>query len=67
MGLFRIHLLRDETKAFPNPEDMRIDRKRLPPQPKEEEAMDGLGTDPFESPEGLLDLSRPHLGQRGEA
>ena len=57
MSPFRIHMMRDEAKALPYPEDMRVDWKRLPSYAKKKETMNCLWANPFEASHYLFDLS----------
>jgi hypothetical protein len=59
--LLRTHPWRDETEAYPNPEDMCIDREGLSPQAKKKETVNGLRPNPFETSEDLLDGLGIHL------
>ena len=49
MRLFRIHLFRNDAETFPDPEDVRIDRKGLSPQTKKKKTVNGLRSNPFET------------------
>jgi len=66
MRLFRVHPLRNETETFPNPEHMGVYREGLPSKAKKEEAMNGLGPDPFQAPHRFMNLAGFHLFQDGE-
>ena len=61
MGLFCIDLLRKEAQAFPNPEDMGVDRKGFPPQTKKKKTVNGFWPNPFEAPNGSFNSLRIHL------
>jgi len=56
MGFFCICPFWDETKPFSNPEDMGVNRKGFSPQTKKKETVNGLRSNSFEVPHGLLDF-----------
>ncbi len=61
MGLFSLDSLRDEAKTFPHSEDMSINWESFPSHAKKKETVNGLWTNPFKAPHGLLDLLGTHL------
>src|SRR4030043_214060 len=67
MSLLCIDLFRNESKACPYSQNMRVNGKGFPSQTKEEQAVNRLGSNPFETPKGLLDLFLPHSFQESEA
>src|SRR4030042_4829297 len=66
MSLFCIDLFRNESKAFPYSQNMSVNGKGFPSQTKEEQAVNRLGSNPFETPKGLLDLFLTHSFQERE-
>jgi hypothetical protein len=47
MGPFQIEFLRNQTKAFPDPENVGVNWKCIPVQAKQQKTMKGLGTNPL--------------------
>ncbi len=66
MSLLGIHLFWNETKTFPNPKDMSIHWKGLPPKTKEKETMKRFRADPFQGANHFLNFLRIHLFCEGK-
>ena len=67
MRLLCVDLFGNESKAFPYSQNVSVNGKGLPSQTKEEQAVNRLGSNPFETPKGLLDLFLTHSFQESEA